>query len=62
MEKKKERSNMLKMFKSVYEYLSTPEALMIPPSVNLFPGFYGNLLSLKSLKVTLNTLQNKLFI
>lgn len=62
MEKKKERNNMLNIIQSVYEYLSTQEPLMIPPSVNLFPGFYGNLVTLKSLKVTLNTLQNKLFI
>lgn len=53
---------MLNIIQSVYEYLSTQEPLMIPPSVNLFPGFYGNLVTLKSLKVTLNTLQNKLFI
>lgn len=53
---------MLNIIQSVNEYMSTQEPLMISLSVYLFPGFYGNLLSLKSLKVTLNTLQNKLFI
>lgn len=39
----------------------TLKTFMIPSLINIFPGFYGNQVLLKFLKVIVNLLQNKLF-
>lgn len=45
----------------MYMNTLTLKTFMIPSLINIFPGFYGNQVLLKFLKVIVNLLQNKLF-